>query len=466
MDSSLSAALPMGEDSPQKVHGHPSEITIGIAPACGEILSTVPSTHSSQPSALAACSPARSKRGSPADATDDEGDFQLISHQRKKKGPVLPPRHSTSSSAMVDSPDLPLTTSTVAAFASAIPASQVTTTVPNASTHASQIAASTRYALSRFPFPPLILRFKSMAVKSVAKKILDEISAHFNSAHHSNIIFLHGRPSNVRCDLNEIDLLLYVKDVSSFATLLDQDKWPPTLGGEEFSFPSSPSIPPQLAIIIRNVDASVDAADMLVALKASFPSTRNVIRLRNKFGNDTDLMKVELSSPVERQTMLEARRIAFNHTMYTVGEYLAPASVLICSKCCGIGHFRKQCADALDTCKKCGQSCPEMKSHKCSAVPACKHCKGDHLSNSLKCPVIRSFRAELTRKLLNSNTSAYDYHGPGPDPRRASAFRMDPPLLLPVTAGSAPASSRSWPPGSRTEASMSPSLTGCNAVCP
>ena len=222
------------EDCPQKVHGHPSENTIRIAPPSGEIQSTSPPSHSSHPSTLAVCSPARSKRGSPANATDDEGDYQVISHQRKKKGPVLPSRHSTSSSTMIDSPDLPLTTSTAATLTRANPASPSFTTDPNVSAQASQLAASTRYALSRFPFPPLILRFKSMAVKSAVKKILDEISARFNTALNSKITFPHGRPSNVRCDLNEIDLLLYVKDVSSLATLLDQGKWHRCLSFENY----------------------------------------------------------------------------------------------------------------------------------------------------------------------------------------------------------------------------------------
>ena len=458
MASGSSATLPMEEESPQKLQGHPSVNNIDNAPDSGENQPNAPSTHYSHSRAMADCSPARSKRGSPADATDDEGDFQRVSHQRKKKGPVLPPRHSMSRETVVDAPGPPTTTSSAAAPTNANLASLVTTTDPNVSAHASQLAASTRYALSRFPFPPVTLRFKSLAVKSGAKKIMEEISAHFSSAHLSKITFLHGRPSNVRCDLNETDLLLYAKDVTSFATLLDQYKWPPTLGGEEFSFPSSPSIPPQLAIIIRNVDASVDVADMLVALKESFPSTRNVIRLKNKFGNDTDRLKVELSSPVERQALLDGRRVALHHTMYSVGEYLAPASVLICSKCCGIGHFRRQCTETLDSCKKCGQSCPDMKAHQCSAAPSCKHCNGDHLSNSLKCPVIRSFRAELTRKLLNSNTNTYDYHETGPAPRGTSTFRAIPSTLLPVPSGSALASSRPWPQDRRIEASMSTKL--------
>ncbi|CAF3779791.1 unnamed protein product [Rotaria sordida] len=94
-----------------------------------------------------------------------------------------------------------------------------------------------------------------------------------------------------------------------------------------------------------------------------------------------------------------------NYISYEITEFLSPAQVLICSKCSGIGHFRKQCSEQDETCKTCAQAFPDLKSHQCSASPICKHCKGDHLSNSMKCPVIKSFRAELTRKLLSSNTN-------------------------------------------------------------
>ncbi|CAF4269397.1 unnamed protein product, partial [Rotaria sp. Silwood2] len=42
-------------------------------------------------------------------------------------------------------------------------------------------------------------------------------------------------------------------------------------------------------------------------------------------------------------------------------------------------------------------------------VNKCVHCNGDHVSNSLKCPIVKSFRAELTKKLLSSNRMSSSY---------------------------------------------------------
>jgi hypothetical protein len=164
-----------------------------------------------------------------------------------------------------------------------------------------------------------------------------------------------------------------------------------------------PSIPPQLSCIVKNVDLRADFNEFTDEIKSKYPYVRNVIRMKNKFGNDIKLVKLELTSPKARADLLSLKKIYINYNCYAVDEYLAPINVLICSKCCGLGHFRRQCPEQTETCKSCGQSVMDVKTHRCSSVPKCKHCDGEHPSNSMKCSVVKSFRADLTRKLLNTN---------------------------------------------------------------
>ncbi|CAF4762426.1 unnamed protein product, partial [Rotaria socialis] len=44
-----------------------------------------------------------------------------------------------------------------------------------------------------------------------------------------------------------------------------------------------------------------------------------------------------------------------------------------------------------------------LRQHKCSTVIKCIHCDGDHHSNALKCPIVKSYRSTLTKKLLSVN---------------------------------------------------------------
>ncbi|CAF4021462.1 unnamed protein product [Rotaria magnacalcarata] len=198
----------------------------------------------------------------------------------------------------------------------------------------------------------------------------------------------------VKCNNNDIDFLLYLKNSTSFALLYDKLNWPLTIAGKEFTFPSWPSIPPQLSVIIKNVNINIEFEEFSNEVKALVHDVINVVRMKNKFGNDIHLVKLELSSTSTRQDLLNAKKLIVNYISYDVIEFLSPATVLICSKCSGIGHFRKQCTEQHETCKTCAQA---------FADPVCKHCSGNHLSNSAKCPVIKSFRAELTRMILNTD---------------------------------------------------------------
>ena len=94
--------------------------------------------------------------------------------------------------------------------------------------------------------------------------------------------------------------------------------------------------------------------------------------------------------------------MVINYMKYDVKEYLPQATILICSKCMGLGHFRKQCKQTEVTCKVCSERCDDMKNHNCSGTAKCIHCGGNHSSNDYKCKVIKQFRADLAKTLISS----------------------------------------------------------------
>ena len=271
--------------------------------------------------------------------------------------------------------------------------------------------AATRYAQTRFPFPPFIIRFSAGNIKD--KQVVEEVSSHVKKHYQTDLYFINYRSSIAKCSNNEYDILLYVKDSDSFTCLLDQQKWPSQIGNENYIFPSSPSIPPQLSLIIKNVDFHTDMEDFIKDLKEKYPDVKNVIRLKNKFQQDIRTIKIELVSSDTHSQILALGKINVNYRSYDVEEFIAPVSVLICSKCCGIGHFKRQCSQINETCKTCGQSVPDLKQHTCTNKPRCIHCGGDHSSNVSSCPVVKQFRAALTKKILSTTnktpTTSYNF---------------------------------------------------------
>ena len=192
-----------------------------------------------------------------------------------------------------------------------------------------------------------------------------------------------------------------MKNSYSFSILDDETNWPQSLLGVTYTRLSSPSIPPQLSLIVKNVSLSTDFANFVNEIKATYSNGWNVIRTKNKNQMHIKLAKLGFTEPGQRDEMLNRRKIFINSLSYDIDQYMAPARVLICGMCMGLGHFRKQCRQKEDTCKKCGMTFNDIEDHTapCSQLH-CIHCQGDHMSNDMKCPKVKQFRADLTKVLL------------------------------------------------------------------
>ena len=257
------------------------------------------------------------------------------------------------------------------------------------------------FARTRYPFPPFIIRFPTSSIQE--QKVAEELCKFLKENKNVELDLSGYRKTSTKCSSNECDLLLFVKNSYSFSILYDETNWAQSLLGSTYTRLSSPSIPPQLSLIVKNVSLSIDFVKFVNEIKATYSNVRNVIRLKNKNQMHIKLVKLEFTEPCQRDEILNRRKIFINSLSYDIDEYMAPARVLICSKCMGLGHFRKQCKQKEDTCKKCGMTFNDIKDHTASCSQLhCIHYQGDHMSNDMKCPKVKQFRADLTKVLLSS----------------------------------------------------------------
>jgi hypothetical protein len=257
-----------------------------------------------------------------------------------------------------------------------------------------------RFAQTRYPFSPFIIRFPSTHIKE--QKVSEELCKHLNLHKQLDLELSGYRKSTAKSSANECDILLFVKNSQSFSILNDETNWPALLLGLNYTRPSTPPIPPQLSLIIKNVGLSVDFENFTHELKTTYSNLQSVIRMKNKSQMNIKLVKLEFSKPNQRDEILDRGKIFVNSLTFDVDEYLAPARVLICSKCMGIGHFRGQCQQKEETCKKCGIPNADIKDHvkECFQL-RCIHCQGNHMSNDMRCPKVKQYRTDLTRYLLS-----------------------------------------------------------------
>ena len=272
---------------------------------------------------------------------------------------------------------------------------------PNGNTSTSTIThEAQRFAASRYPFSPFILKFNVDKIND--KAAIDELLNYSKINYNFELDLAGFRLSSNRCNTNECNLLIFVKNSSSFSFLYSDIKWPARLINETFAIDKLPSIPPQLAVIITNVSYKIDCTEFEKELRNKYDNVLKVIRLKNKDHHDTKIVEVEFTSSKTRDEILSNGQMVINYVKHDVREYLPQATILICTKCLSLGHFRKQCKQTNDTCKVCSERYDDINKHNCSGIANCLHCGGDHRSNDMKCKVIKQYRAELTKILLSS----------------------------------------------------------------
>jgi hypothetical protein len=227
----------------------------------------------------------------------------------------------------------------------------------------------TRFALTRYHFPPSVVHFKS--TKVTFNQVKDSLINHCKSNFYTDINIINCRTNNSSLLNNECDILIFTKDAVSFSFLFDRTHWPNVLGNESCVISSFPSIPPQLCLLVKNVDLNVDIYGICDEIKDKFPAVKNIIRMKNKFQQDIKMIKLELISSAIHDDLLHDRKININNISYDIIEYLAPANVLICSKCMALGHFEKECTQVKETCRTCGDLVDDIKNHHCSNIDKC-----------------------------------------------------------------------------------------------
>lgn len=253
-----------------------------------------------------------------------------------------------------------------------------------------------RFAETRFAFPPIIV--KSAVLINERKTILDVVE--YFKAEHDLKIDLAGHRLK-----NGSDLLIFAANRETFAALYDEEKWPVNLKTNGCQLIRPNHLPPQFSVIIRNVATSQDTHQLLLEIQGEYPDVVNAFRISNREKMPTSIVRLDIKEVKTLDVLLKTKFLYASGMRYPVAEFIAPAKVLLCSKCFAIGHFRSACPSLLEICRVCGVSTPNGADHsiECGKQPKCVRCQGSHEANDNRCPEIKSYRAALTRTLLARN---------------------------------------------------------------
>ncbi|CAF3989977.1 unnamed protein product [Rotaria sp. Silwood1] len=253
-----------------------------------------------------------------------------------------------------------------------------------------------RFAQTRFPFPPIIIKFAQDVNENV---IIKSIEKHFNEHFYMDLSIAGHRLKGKR------DLILFAGNRESFVLLYDDKKWPQHLNSIVFEKAGAKHLPAQFSIILRNVPIDINIDELLVNIKNDYPDVVNAFRISNKDEKPTTLVRLDIKCTKIIDELLKKKFMYVNNIRYTVTEYISPAKVLVCTKCYQIGHFRGVCKSELQICRTCGTSVMNVKDHQCDKIKRCIRCNGPHEASDNHCPLIKAYRIDLTRSLLSTSSN-------------------------------------------------------------
>jgi hypothetical protein len=268
-----------------------------------------------------------------------------------------------------------------------------------------------RFAETRFAFPPFVIKFNQVVNETA---IINFLKNHFHSEHNFELILAGHRLKNNN------ELLLFSASRETFIMLFDEQKWPPMIESINYQKIMPKHLPPQFSIVLRNVPIDIDINVLLSSIKTDYPDVLNAYRITGMNSKPSSFVRLDIQKISIIDELINKKFIYYENLRLSITEYLAPAKVLVCTKCFEIGHFRGSCKSELDHCRKCGAGVTDIKQHltSCTNKLCCIRCKGAHEANDAKCPNIKSYRTILTKSLLSTAANSIKQQNVRPDLNR------------------------------------------------
>ncbi|UJR17176.1 hypothetical protein I4U23_004072 [Adineta vaga] len=186
-----------------------------------------------------------------------------------------------------------------------------------------------------------------------------------------------------------------VKSKKSFL-LLWQCKWSRQMDNYEFEVERPRSLPDCCALVVRNVPADLPNEFIYQEITKSITSATSLTKMNYHRQRTTNDFRFCVADENEYDEIIKIGRIAIGHVLLPITTFQSSLKLTYCNSCWKIGHFRAQCKVG-HCCRLCLE--PWNRDHKCEKPTKCAQCHGEHLSLSMDCPVIRSYRRTLKEEV-------------------------------------------------------------------
>ncbi|CAF1370057.1 unnamed protein product [Adineta ricciae] len=186
-----------------------------------------------------------------------------------------------------------------------------------------------------------------------------------------------------------------VKSKKSFL-LLWQCKWSSQMDNYEVEVERPRSLPDCCALVVRNVPADLPNEFIYQEITKSISSATSLTKMNYHRQRTTNDFRFCVADEKEYDEIMKIGRIAIGHVLLPITAFQSSLKLTYCNSCWEIGHFKAQCKVG-PRCRLCLE--PWNRDHKCDKPTKCAQCHGEHLSLSMDCPIIRSYRRTLKEEI-------------------------------------------------------------------
>ncbi|CAF1655919.1 unnamed protein product, partial [Adineta ricciae] len=201
---------------------------------------------------------------------------------------------------------------------------------------------------------------------------------------------------------SEGDLVGTTKNLSLYVFLCDIRHYPEQINDIQLTPLLPTRLPPQHAIVIKNVPNDYSFTELEEELKKRYLSTYHVEEMNGTRRLQSRHIRIDIYEKNEYNTILNSGLITLGGLLCEVDEYLPAPKILICTRCNCPGHTKRTCRLDYERCRRCGNDRNDGEHVQCHVT--CHHCGGDHQANDYKCPIMLQFRKDLIEQIRkNSN---------------------------------------------------------------
>lgn len=195
----------------------------------------------------------------------------------------------------------------------------------------------------------------------------------------------------------EGNIICYTKHIELFVFLCNASNYLQTINNTAIT-PNKPRhLPAQLSLVLKFVPVQITTETIKQEISNRTHDLFNIEEMKGSINMKTRHLRIDIASTADYEKLLNSGGLAIDGNIIEIQEFLAPPKLLLCSKCNGPGHVKRDCHFDYEACHRCGNDRTLGEHKQCTIL--CHRCNQSHLATNYSCPALIEYRKALIQHI-------------------------------------------------------------------